>query len=288
MTLDEARQLVGRTVVLRALGGRPPEEVVITGVTGSFAYVCRRDRKQHGVVLADELTPLAEGETRPELNLVAASQASVNEFSAAMIRAASADDPEQAASAIGALRELNWAAGFDFEGALPPPAPPGEHARQAVSKARALEMAWDADKLRARTHASELERAAPPEAAAVLRRVRAGAPALVYVITHPALGAVKVGVSDAAGERIAVHRRAGWQLIAAFQVAADAAAAIEDDVLSWWRRDLGLPPYLTRDQMPQDGWTETVAASRIDLAATVAHVCEQATMPNARPDAASA
>jgi hypothetical protein len=28
--------------------------------------------------------------------------------------------------------------------------------------------------------------------------------------------------------------------------------------------------------MPQGGWTETVAAGRVDLAATVAHVCELA------------
>jgi hypothetical protein len=40
--------------------------------------------------------------------------------------------------------------------------------------------------------------------------------------------------------------------------------------------------------MPQDGWTETVAASRIDLTATVAHVCELALLPaaTARPRAA--
>lgn len=118
-------------------------------------------------------------------------------------------------------------------------------------------------------------------------RPAVGAPAeaasLVYVITHTALGAAKIGVSDPAGARIAQHRRAGWQLIAAFQVAADAAAAIEADVLRWWRGDLGLPPYLSLGQMPQDGWTETVAVDRIDLAATVAHVCELALLPESRP-----
>src|SRR5437764_4463291 len=45
------------------------------------------------------------------------------------------------------------------------------------------------------------------------------------------------------------------------------------------------PSYLRRDQMPQGGWTETVAAGRVNLAATVAHVCELALSPEARPTA---
>lgn len=125
----------------------------------------------------------------------------------------------------------------------------------------------------------------PYEAAAMARRprFRADQPALVYLITHPPLGAAKVGISDTAGSRLAEHRREGWQLLAAFRVAADAAAAIEADVLSWWRDNLRLPPYLGRDQMPQGGWTETAAAGAIDLAATVAHICELAISPEACP-----
>jgi len=56
-------------------------------------------------------------------------------------------------------------------------------------------------------------------------------------------------------------------------------------VLRWWRRGLGLPPYLKREQMPQGGWTETVAVGAVDLAATVAHVCELALSPDAKPAA---
>jgi hypothetical protein len=37
--------------------------------------------------------------------------------------------------------------------------------------------------------------------------------------------------------------------------------------------------------MPQDGWTETVAIGSIDLPATVAHVCEMALSPAAKPAA---
>jgi hypothetical protein len=99
----------------------------------------------------------------------------------------------------------------------------------------------------------------------------------------PLSGAAKIGVSDAPGSRIAEHRRAGWQLLAAFQVTAKAAVAIEDEVLRWWRAELGLPPFLWRDQMPQGGWTETVAAGRVDLAATVTRICNLAVQQDARP-----
>jgi hypothetical protein len=76
--------------------------------------------------------------------------------------------------------------------------------------------------------------------------------------------------------------------VAAFRVVGSAAVAIEDDVLGWWRTGLGLPSYLRSDQMPQGGWTETVTAARIDLAATVARVCELALRPGSRPGAATA
>ena len=78
------------------------------------------------------------------------------------------------------------------------------------------------------------------------------------------------------GLRLAQHRRKGWQILAVFQVSAKSAAAIETDVLKWWRGALGLPSYLTRDHMPQGGWTETAAAGRVDLAATVTRICNLA------------
>jgi len=83
--------------------------------------------------------------------------------------------------------------------------------------------------------------------------------------------------------RLAEHRREGWQILAVFQVSAKSAAAIETDVLKWWRGALGLPSYLTRAQMPQGGWTETVAAGRVDLAATVTRICNLAVQQDARP-----
>ena len=65
--------------------------------------------------------------------------------------------------------------------------------------------------------------------------------ALVYLIIHAKLAAVKVGIADTSGLRLAQHRRKGWQILAVFQVSAKSAAAIETDVLKWWRGALGLP-----------------------------------------------
>jgi hypothetical protein len=215
----------------------------------------------------------------------AASQARLNEIVAGMIRAVPGD--RHVTMALEALRYHNWASGFEFEGKSH-----GIWSLQgadlhetlnafAVRTTRQLESGKKIDAGRARMAAIALKDTMPPDIAALTRRLKADAPALVYVITHAALGAAKIGVSDAAGSRIAQHRRAGWQLIAAFHVAVYAACEIEDDVLRWWRSDLGLPPCLKREQMPQGGWTETVAVGAIDLAATVARVCEQALLPDA-------
>lgn len=216
----------------------------------------------------------------PPPRAAAASQARLNEIAAEMIRTAPVDRT-LIAMAVEALRRHNWASGFPFEGAATD-LPAEDAARLATSATRLLDSRKRADASWARWESSKLERTVPPDVAALTRQLKADAPALVYVITHTALGAVKIGVSDALGSRIAEHRRAGWQLLAAFRVAADAACAIEDDVLRWWRGDLSLPPCLKREQMPQGGWTETVASGAVDLAVTVAHVCELALSPNAR------
>ena len=67
------------------------------------------------------------------------------------------------------------------------------------------------------------------------------AASFVYLIIHAKLAAAKVGIADTSGLRLAQHRREGWQILAVFQVSAKSAAAIETDVLKWWRGALGLP-----------------------------------------------
>lgn len=101
-------------------------------------------------------------------------------------------------------------------------------------------------------------------------------PALVYLITHAGYGTVKVGIMSEGSGRLLAHKRYGWQIAATVRVPGNVAPRIEDAILVWWRTDLGLPPYLSRTEMPQGGWTETVDASGIDLAATIARIRELA------------
>jgi hypothetical protein len=145
----------------------------------------------------------------------------------------------------------------------------------AVRKTRGLEAGKRYRAKLAQAEANALKHSLPHGAAAVVKRpgFRADQASLVYLVTHAAYGAAKVGIADTSGSRLAEHRREGWQILAVFQVTAKAAVAIETDILRWWRGVLGLPSYLRRDQMPQGGWTETVAAGRVDLAATVTRIC---------------
>jgi len=96
--------------------------------------------------------------------------------------------------------------------------------------------------------------------------------AFVYLAIHEVYDATKVGVTNVSSTRLALHRRRNWQIVMTVKVAGPDALAIEDGILNWWRVDLGLPIYLGPDEMPQGGWTETVASCEIDLAATIRRI----------------
>jgi hypothetical protein len=87
-------------------------------------------------------------------------------------------------------------------------------------------------------------------------------PAVVYVLHHPGLGAVKVGITGG-DERISKYVRNGWILLQAAGFATGAAAwAVEQAVLRNIREDMSLTYFLTADQMgAQGGWTETFDAN---------------------------
>jgi hypothetical protein len=57
-------------------------------------------------------------------------------------------------------------------------------------------------------------------------------------------------------------------------VPSELAIEIEKNILCWWRRDLNLPRYLSKHEMPQNGWTETVELDGIDIPATVRRIRE--------------
>jgi recombinational DNA repair protein (RecF pathway) len=93
-------------------------------------------------------------------------------------------------------------------------------------------------------------------------------PAYIYLITHEEFGAHKIGISGeyASENRILDHAKQGWKLYKkrTFE-SADQTYNIEQEVLRWLREDLGLPPFLSLENMPQRGWTETVDADAVDL-----------------------
>jgi hypothetical protein len=134
MTKEEARSLVG-CAVLYSSGCGEPEKVIITEVTTITVGISWPDSERRTRVLACSLM-LLPGEGADPL---AAIQAHLNDFAAAVIRASRVDS-RQAEAVLSALRELNWAAGLDFEGVSP--APPGAsreyHAGMAVYHAGAL------------------------------------------------------------------------------------------------------------------------------------------------------
>ena len=93
-------------------------------------------------------------------------------------------------------------------------------------------------------------------------------PAIVYLITNSKLGAHKIGVAGATkhNERLTKHRKQGWTVYKQKEFKKGIQAfTIEGKVLNWLRYKKDLAPFLSIEQMPQAGWTETVDASEIDL-----------------------
>jgi len=93
-------------------------------------------------------------------------------------------------------------------------------------------------------------------------------PAIIYLISHTKLGAHKIGIAGAAkhNKRLKKHVKQGWTVYKhkEFKKGVD-AFTIEGKILRWLRYEKNLPPYLSIEQMPQAGWSETVDASEIEL-----------------------
>jgi hypothetical protein len=96
----------------------------------------------------------------------------------------------------------------------------------------------------------------------------------LYLVTHEAHQAAKIGIgivwANGHMPRVAVHLSHGWSIHAAWTgiSALPDAYGIERAVIRRWR-EAGLPPAVTRAQMPQSGYTETVALAAVNLAALV-------------------
>lgn len=93
-----------------------------------------------------------------------------------------------------------------------------------------------------------------------------GRPGHLYFLAHPALGALKVGITNVDTNRLASFQLSGWEIrhLELFLRGAD-AAEVERRIKHWWRHELGLTHWCTPEQMPRTGgWTETVGAHLVD------------------------
>jgi hypothetical protein len=92
--------------------------------------------------------------------------------------------------------------------------------------------------------------------------------AVLYILYNPIYKAVKVGISDISGKRFASHRTKGWVLIKYWHFfERDRARRVESVVLNTLRKRHG--HYLNKEQMPQNGYTETFDASKVSRRALI-------------------
>jgi hypothetical protein len=92
----------------------------------------------------------------------------------------------------------------------------------------------------------------------------------VYLITHPVLLAHKIGISNprakVSDDRIYKHRKNGWHVHKVWTFPnGKIAEQIETRFLQIVRKDLKLPPFLSKEEMPVDGYTETFSADGISI-----------------------
>jgi len=92
--------------------------------------------------------------------------------------------------------------------------------------------------------------------------------AVLYILYNPIYKAIKIGISDISGKRFASHRTKGWVLIKYWHFfERDRARAVETIVLNKLKKRHG--HYLSKEQMPQNGYTETFDASKVSRRALI-------------------
>ena len=95
-------------------------------------------------------------------------------------------------------------------------------------------------------------------------------PAYFYLITHNEMGAHKVGIANIAktplADRFYHHKKQGWILVRRWDSTSGAdIQSLEKEILRILRKDMSIPPYLAKDDMPFGGWTETLSADAISV-----------------------
>jgi hypothetical protein len=88
-------------------------------------------------------------------------------------------------------------------------------------------------------------------------------PSYLYLIENESQSAFKVGVGNVLknkkSDRIKAHMRYKWRVLEIWNFHTGAEAyAREQEVLTHIRLNLKLPSFLSKEEMPQGGWTETI------------------------------
>lgn len=107
-------------------------------------------------------------------------------------------------------------------------------------------------------------------------------PGLLYVVHHPELEAIKVGIGVALAGRVAQHIANGWAPVLKLETAISIgqARALEQAAVRAWRA-AGVPVGALAVHMPQAGHTETAPGTLADARALAAWV--EAGDPSAPP-----
>jgi hypothetical protein len=105
----------------------------------------------------------------------------------------------------------------------------------------------------------------------------------LYILSHPTLKAWKVGVTGSGKtDRLQQHYSEGWSVKALWAgMAGVQAYTIEQKILQHWRTK-NILPFLTKQQMPQSGWTETASILEYDnnrMNKLVEHIIKEAGEP---------
>jgi hypothetical protein len=95
-------------------------------------------------------------------------------------------------------------------------------------------------------------------------------PSYIYLITNSELNAHKVGIANVAktklSDRLYHHNKQGWVLVKRWDfVESHNIQTIEKQVFKILRKEMDIPPYLAKDDMPFGGWTETLSADAISV-----------------------
>jgi hypothetical protein len=94
-------------------------------------------------------------------------------------------------------------------------------------------------------------------------------PSFLYLLEHPDLRALKIGVTNVDTNRLRDHKREGWRVVAQLHCSGEDAYEAEQAILRWWREELGEEAFLVAGDMPQGGWSETVSMGAVEVDDTV-------------------